>query len=161
MGVWQRRVRALTLERALHQVKQLTDEDALSKIVRRNQELEWLLEQTMARNEGIDAERRVFIAGLEAALARSGQQMRDLIVQVASWKGAHASSVQMLEESCSAFAAYSDKLGKEKDEAVAEAQARLRQMQAVQVTCSYDGLFPVLLGPPPYWPRPVCVCVCV
>jgi len=34
------------------QVKQLTDEDALADIVRRNKELEWLLEETLRRNDG-------------------------------------------------------------------------------------------------------------
>lgn len=109
-------------------VKELLDEDALATMGRRCSELHWQLDQALARAGHIDHERQTFIAGLEAALARTGHEMQELTSETASWKGAHAAAVRMMEESCESFAAHAAKCGQDKEEAVHGAHAREREL---------------------------------
>jgi hypothetical protein len=59
-------------------------------------------------------------------------QIQDLNAQVASWKGAEAAAMLMLKDSCEAFRSYSDKLVKDKDEAVARGLARVHELESQQ-----------------------------
>ncbi len=115
-----------------NKLEELLGGGVLANTVRRCQELHWQLDEALERGGRVNEERQAYIAGLESALQRSGLQIQELNAQVANWKGAEAAAVLMLKDSCAAFRSYSDKLVKDKDEAVAGALARVHELESQQ-----------------------------